>query len=153
MLAKSRNYPKPLPLSFNMTAVIDIVFLLIVFFVVTFQFIGGDSTAIDIPDKCDAALKGEVSLSPVINVAGLGQGQMSYIVGSQQIEASDKNVLVEQMTRSLNEALASLPEDKRIVVLRIDKKVQFSQAKYALAAAANSQAKAIKLAALSETNP
>jgi len=51
--------------------------------------------------------------------------------------------------------LAPLPEDGRIVTLRIDKDIPYSHAQYALAAVARSTAKEIRLAAMrsSEDNP
>jgi hypothetical protein len=44
--------------------------------------------------------------------------------------------------------LSTLPADRRVVILRIDKDISFSQAQYALAGVAASSATDIQLAAL-----
>ncbi|MCK4888036.1 MAG: biopolymer transporter ExbD, partial [Planctomycetes bacterium] len=45
--------------SFNMTPIVDIVFLMIIFFLVVFQFIDAENFPVNVPDNCDYALDGQ----------------------------------------------------------------------------------------------
>ena len=53
---------------------------------------------------------------------------------------------------SLDKHLLGLPEDERVVVLRIDRDISYADAQYALAAAAESSASRLRLATLAETS-
>jgi biopolymer transport protein ExbD len=141
-------------LTFNMTPVIDIVFLLIVFFVVVFQFIGTEDTKVQLPADCNFAesLGENRPLPATITASMTNQGRINFSVGTEKIQAADKHKLMQMMQKSLDESLRKLPESQRVVVLRIDKNISFADAQYALAAAAESSANRLKLATLAEIN-
>jgi biopolymer transport protein ExbD len=140
--------------SFNMTPVIDIVFLLIVFFVVVFQFIGTESSQVDLPQGCNfAESDDDGQIWPAtITMRRTDEGHISFVVGTEKIKAAGKTELVQMVQRSLNGHLQNFPEDERVVVLRIDRNISFADAQYALVAAAESSASGLRLATLAVTN-
>ena len=149
-----RNHGRRKSLLFNITPVIDIVFLLIIFFVLDFQFLGEDSRDIELPDKCSFAGENEriPNGAAVIVVSRSGEGELRCSVNNRLADTLDKIDLERQMTEMLDNYFADvLPED-RLVVLRIDKNLRFSDAQYAMAAASASTATGIKIATLAERN-
>ncbi len=142
-------------LSFNMTPVIDVVFLLIVFFVVVFQFIGTEGSQVQLPADCSFAesIDENRPWPATITMTGTDQGRVSLSVGTEKIEAAGKAELVRMVQMSLDEHLRNLSEDERVVVLRIDKNISYADAQYALAAAAASSASSLQLATLAQTSP
>ncbi len=154
MLLKITERFRPEGLTFNMTPVIDIVFLLIVFFVVVFQFIGTEGPQIQLPADCSFAESIDENRPwPATITAGrTDKGQVSFSVGGEKIHATDKTELMQLLQKSLDEHLRNLPEPERVVVLRIDRNISYSDAQYALAAAAESSANRLRLATLAETS-
>lgn len=138
--------------SFNMTPIIDIVFLLIIFFMVVSQFIEAENFPVNVPDDCDFAQSDIEHQNQVttVTVMRTDEEKSKFAVGSEIIDASAPGDIVEQMTSLLNAQLKELPIDERIVTLRVDKDICFQQAQYALAAIAESSATDIKLATLKE---
>ena len=136
--------------SFNMTPVIDIVFLLIIFFLVVCQFIEAENFPVAVPDGCefaesDAERRAQVT---TVTVMKSGDGRSDFAVGSEKISGPTYTDVVEKLAQQIDVRLKDLPTDRRVVTLRIDKDVCFAEAQYALAAVAASCATDIKLAAL-----
>lgn len=146
-----RNRPKRN--SFNMTAVIDIVFLLIIFFLVVSQFVETENLPVTVPDGCEFAQDNEDHMqTATLTVINKAENEITFAVGSEEIAPQDTASLpaiVEKLVELIDARLSELPPDNRIVTLRIDKDLPFSQAQYALAAVAQSTATNIRLAALS----
>ena len=134
--------------SFNMTPIIDIVFLLIIFFMVVSQFIEAENFPVAVPDDCDFAQSDIEHQNQVttVTVMQTNEEKSEFAVGSKMIDASSPGDIVEQMAGLINAQLKELPTDERIVTLRVDKDICFRQAQYALAAIAQSSATDIKLA-------
>jgi len=145
-----RNRPKQN--SFNMTAVIDIVFLLIIFFLVVSQFIETENLPVTVPDGCEFAQDNEDHMqTATLTVMNKAEDEITFAVGSEEITHQDTASLpaiVEKLAELIDARLRDLPPDNRIVTLRIDKDIPFSQAQYALAAVAQSTATDVRLAAL-----
>lgn len=141
--------------SFNMTPLIDIVFLLIIFFLVVCQFIEAENFPVTVPDDCDFARSGFEPGTAVttVTVMKTDGGGSAFAVGAEKIPASDGSDLTEQIARMVDLGLRNLPSDRRIVTLRVDRDVRFAQAQYALAAIAQSSATDIKLAVLKNKEP
>ena len=138
--------------SFNMTAVIDIVFLLIIFFMVVCQFIEAENFPVAVPDGCKFADSEaeQKSLVTTVTVTENGDERSFFAVGSEQITSSSYDDIVGEIAQSLDARLKDLTADERVVTLRIDKEVRFAEAQLALAGIAESVATDIKLAALKE---
>jgi len=137
---------------FNMTPVIDIVFLLIIFFLVVCQFIEAENFPVAVPDGCEFAeresdRRGQVTTVTVMKNA---DGTSGFAVGSEKIRMSSPGRLVERVAELIDVRLKDLPPNRRVVTLRVDKDICFAEAQYALAAVAASCATEIQLAALKD---
>ena len=147
------NFERPTH-SFNVTAIIDIVFLLIIFFLVVCRFIEAENFPVTVPDNCAFAekqpRKGQVT---TVTVMKTETAAPRFAVGPELLAASDYTTLTRQMTERLNAQLKDLPEKQRVVTLRIDKDIHYADAQHVLAAVAASNAKDIQLATVSETSP
>ena len=139
--------------SFNMTPIIDVVFLLIIFFLVVCQFIEAENFPVAIPDGCEFAQSDTApgSLITTVTVMKTNDEKVDFAVGSEKITTSNYADVVEKLTDLINVCLKDLPPYRRVVTLRIDKDVCFSKAQYALASVAASTATDIQLAALKDT--
>lgn len=138
------------PAAFNMTPIIDIVFLLIIFFLVVCQFIDAENFPVSVPDDCAFASSacepgGQVTTITVMKKA---DGEVNFAVGAEQVEASGGTDLAERIARLVDSGLEGLAPDRKVVTLRIDKDVCFAEAQYVLAAVAQSSATDVQLAAL-----
>ncbi len=134
----------------NMTPVIDIVFLLIIFFLVVSQFIEAENFPVNVPDNCEFAQSQSDRSADVttVTVIKTAKDDSDFAVGSEKVSASNSTEVVTELTRLIDIRLKGLPTDRRIVTLRVDKDVCFADAQYALAAVAASTATDIKLAVL-----
>ena len=143
--------------SFNMIAVIDIVFLLIIFFLVVCQFIEAENYPVAVPDGCQFAQNDTQPGTQVTTVTVMktteGANEFEFAVGSQKVSASSYANTAEKLAELIDARLKDLPPDRRVVTLRIDKGVCFAQAQHALAAVAASTATNIKLATLKDKRP
>lgn len=140
----------------NLTPVIDIVFLLIIFFLVVCQFIEAENFPVSVPDDCHFARSEPEPAVPVttVTVTKTSDGGVSFAVGPERISSSaDTDGIVEALTQLIDIRLRDLPLQSRLVTLRMDKDIRFAQAQYALAGIAGSCATEIKLAALKDKRP
>jgi biopolymer transport protein ExbD len=138
-----------------MTPLIDIVFLLIIFFLVVCKFIEAENFAVAVPDGCLFATTASEpgGQGTTVTVMKTSAGKSVFAVGSEKIPASEGSDLTEQIARLVDYSLRNLPSDRKIVTLRVDKDVCFAQAQYALAAIAQSNATDIQLAVLKNREP
>jgi len=141
--------------SFNMTAVIDIVFLLIIFFLVVCQFIEAENFEVSVTDNCEFAEEKADAQTQMATVTVMKneEGKIDFAVGGDKIAAFNNNEAVTKIAQSIDSYLLHLPSDDWVVILRIDKDVCFEDAQYALAGVAGSQATNIQLAVLKERRP
>jgi biopolymer transport protein ExbD len=134
-----------------MTPVIDIVFLLIVFFLVVCRFMEAENFPVSVPDDCrfarsDAEPRVQAATVTVMKSAG---EETAFAVGSEKLFLStNADEIVEKVAQLIDVRLKDLPPERRIVTLRIDKDICFADAQYALAGVAGSCATDIQLAAL-----
>jgi biopolymer transport protein ExbD len=135
---------------FNITPIIDIVFLLIIFFLVVCQFIEAENFPVAVPDDCEFAQSGSESgaQATTVTVMKTTEEEINFAVGSEKITASNYADIVEKLAQLIDVRLRDWPPERRVVTLRIDKDICFGEAQYALAAVAQSSATDIQLAAL-----
>ena len=140
-----------------MTAVIDIVFLLIIFFLVVCQFIEAENYPVAVPDGCqfaqDDARPGTLVTTVTVMRTTEGANEFEFAVGSQKVSASSCANTAEKLAELIDVRLKDLPPARRVVTLRIDKDVCFAQAQHALAAVAASTATDIQLATFKHERP
>lgn len=143
--------------SFNMTPVIDMVFQLIIFFVLACRFIEAENFPVTVPDGCKFAQDDQnAAQAATLTVTKKAENEIIFAVGSEEITSRDANSLpgiVARLAELIDARLQTLPHDGRIVTLRIDKDIPYSRAQYALAAVAQSTARNIRLAAFSTESP
>jgi len=138
--------------SFNMTPIIDIVFLLIIFFLMVSQLIEAENFDVNVPDNCQFSqlLGADSRQVTTVTVMNSKDADGEFAVGSEKIAALAGNDLIDRLCGLINTCLETLPAEDRIVTLRIDRDVPFAKAQFALAAVARSNAVSIKLAALKD---
>ena len=136
--------------SFNMTAVIDIVFLLIIFFLVVCQFIEAENFPVSVPDGLEFAESVPENRTGMttVTVMKTDEERIEFAVGSEKVKASDSTDMIKTIAELIDTQVGELSAENRIVNLRIDKDVCFAEAQYALAAVAVSSATDIQLAVL-----
>ena len=139
-------------MSFNMTPIIDIVFLLIIFFLVVCQFIEAENFPVTVPDGCEFAQSDSEPGAQVttVTVMRTNTERIAFAVSSEKITASSYADIVEGLARLIDIRLRNLPPERRVVTLRVDKDICFGEAQYALAAVAQSSATDIQLATLKD---
>ena len=134
-------------MKFNLTPVIDIVFLLIIFFLLVCQFIVAENFEVAVPDDISTAQPGRADGEPRLTVTVMFNeaDEPSYAVGAEKIEtdtADISNAIAEQ----IDSQLQRLPAERRVVCLRMDKGIIFRNAQHALDGISQSSATEIKLA-------
>ena len=150
MFLRTSNQSRSNAHTFNMTPIIDIVFLLIIFFLVVCQFIEAENFPVTVPDGCEfAASVSEPGIQvTTVTVMKTAEGEVDFAVGAEKITTSSHTDMVDRLAELIDAGLKNLPPDSRVVTLRIDKDVYFADAQYALAGIAASTATDIRLAAL-----
>ena len=140
--------------SFHLTPVIDIVFLLIIFFMVVSHFIKAENFNVNVPDNCNFAREEQTKKEKVttVSVIKTENEKSIFAVDSEQITDFDYNRLAGQIARLLDERLQNVSSQRKVVTLRIDKQIPFAEAQFALDGIARSCATDIKLAALKKKN-
>lgn len=155
MRTASQLYNQDKYSSFNMTPIIDIVFLLIIFFLVICQFIEAENFEINIPDGCEFAQSPDNTQpgTATITVMKADNGRINFAVGSEKIVVSKRNELVDKLAELIDVRLKDIPAENRVATLRIDKDICFADAQYALAGVAASCARNAHLATLKDKQP
>ena len=133
-----------------MTPVIDIVFLLIIFFALVFKFIEAENFPVTVPDSCRFAQgeDGTQSAMTTITVMKNDSGMSDFAVGAEKAAGADYEEITRKLAGLIDSRLKDLPKEKRIVTLRIDKDVPYFEAQYALAGIAASTATDIRIAVM-----
>jgi biopolymer transport protein ExbD len=133
----------------NMIPTIDILFQLVIFFILACQFAVVEQFPVTVPDKCTSAKTPPQDQRNIITVtvmnAALGDG-IECAVGNEKLTDADGKVLAARIAEKLNEKLSTA--NQRIVCLRIAKDVPFGQTQYALSAVAQSSATDIQMAVM-----
>jgi biopolymer transport protein ExbD len=152
MAARLFSFEREPATSFNMTPVIDIVFLLIIFFALVFKFIEAENFPVVVPDNCNFAQSGveQQRASTTITVIK-SEGRMSdFAVGSDKVSAAGYGEIPAKLADLIDRRLNDLPAKDKTIILRIDKDIPYSQVQFALAGIAKSNATDIRLAVIKE---
>jgi len=134
-----------------MTPVIDVVFLLIIFFMLVCQFIAAEQLKVSLPDQIKTAQPQETAanLPLTITVLPASEGRILCAVGSQKLADVQGEDLARLICVAVDESLAAHAGGKT-VHLRCDKSIQFGQIKYILSGIAQSRADNLDWAVLTE---
>ncbi|MBI9015936.1 MAG: biopolymer transporter ExbD [Phycisphaerae bacterium] len=135
---------------FNMTPMIDVVFLLIVFFMLVCQFISQENYRLVVPDDCQTVIKPEDPdpQAIIVNVY-LEDVQIVYAVGGKEIRHTDDT---EQLTEILTEAIREKNTTKTQprILLRAHRNLESKNVYPVMQAASNANIGLIKLAAFDQ---
>ena len=135
---------------FNMTPIIDIVFLLMVFFMLVCQFIVAENFDVNVPDDIASAQQEHDSDIPSTTVTVMfdGSGDVVYAVGSERIVSAENSLedISVSIAEKIDLRMQNLPSADRVVNLRIDKDIPYYQSQHALVGISRSVATDIKLA-------
>ncbi|NIA16981.1 MAG: hypothetical protein GWO86_01405 [Planctomycetes bacterium] len=143
-------------MKFNMTPIIDIVFLLIIFLVVVCRQIDAENFDVAVPDKCRFAQPVAENPTATITVTvarDAENGELIFAVGSEPTTASVTTDITAWLTKKINQQLSSLSAATKTLSLRIDKDVRYFNAQKVLAAVAGSNAVKIQLVTLKQVSP
>lgn len=138
--------------TFDMTPIIDVVFLLIIFFMLVCQFIAAEKFQVQVPDKIESAQPGE---SPpkgplTITVMAGADGKAVYAVDSGKLGDVEGRDLAQLIQLEIDRALAGAGAAEKTVRLRCDKSITFGQIKYILSGISKSTAATLDWAVLGE---
>lgn len=135
---------------FDMTPIIDVVFLLIIFFMLVCQFIAAEQFEVQVPDAISSAQQQETDQPGLLTISVLPDSDRGVIVaiGSEKLASVTGEDLAMLVESAVNEAISSHPAPDKTVRLRCDKSVSFGQVKYILAGISRSHAEMIDWAVL-----
>lgn len=126
--------------AFDMTPVIDVVFLLIIFFMLVCQFIAADRFKVDVPEPIASAEEphgGQDTLT--LTVMPDAGGGAVYAAGAERLAVEDTHDVTLLITAAIDDYYRRRPDDgAKIVRLRCDKTVTFGQVKPVLKGIAES---------------
>ncbi|MCK5114706.1 MAG: biopolymer transporter ExbD [Phycisphaerae bacterium] len=165
----------PRSIQFNLTAMIDVVFILITFFMLICRSIGQENYKLSVPDECSTAIvadqseQGGLTVSvfprgPKVRVpaAGLKPGQAGarqavYAVRSMsfdpqsEVYSGDRELMLAEMTAEIEQAVQQKGES--VVHLRVDKNLSYAEVQPVLQALALAEVKTVHLAAYRVDQP
>ncbi len=132
---------RPASASFDMTPVIDVVFLLIIFFMLVFQFKTAQQFDVALPDKISSAQPDSAALAEAITLTVMRKdSHICYAVGSEILPGQDKELLKRMMISAINSRSHTDPTASAAVNLRCDKTVSYGDVRPAIEALAQSAA-------------
>jgi biopolymer transport protein ExbD len=133
---------------FNITPIVDIVFLLMIFFLVESRFIEAENWPVTVPGACRSAESRLVSRPRVLTVTVMNgsSGDGEFAFGSEKIASDDRYEVAARIARLIDGRLGDDPSGRGVVTLRIDGNVRFSDAQYALLAVSLSGATDVEMA-------
>ena len=143
------------PPTFNITPIIDIVFLLMIFFVVVSRFIETNSLGIKTPDLCDFA-NSKKTVSPasaILSIASSPPGDVSFFIDSQKIQAESTQDFQLTLTSKINEKIQTSPNKDHTIVFKADQDAIFEDIELGLLALSQSNAEKVKLAVQKQKRP
>jgi biopolymer transport protein ExbD len=152
MLLKRLHSAAPREVVLNVTPFVDILFLLIIFFILASRFVAPESFDVRIPDGVGQA-QNVTSAEGIatITLMRLPSGLIECALGSEKLPRDgDKVVNSELLAEGLDRRLELLPPERRAVALRIDRHVPYRDAQHILAAVAKSSATSVRLAAIKD---
>jgi len=140
----------------NLTPIIDIVFLLILFLIVVHQRIDAENFPLNVPDNCSFArqIQSDISSRPTVSAFNDHNDQtVVFAVGPETVKMtlSKPGSITNWLKNKMNENLHQ--KNSKTLCLRIDKAVIYKDAQHVIAAAAASNAETIQLSAVKAKHP
>jgi biopolymer transport protein ExbD len=135
------------PIRFNMTPMIDVVFLLVIFFMLVSQFSSAEHVEIEVPDPYDSqATEVTIPEKVIINVQYMGEDlPPAFLIGSLNLDSLD------ELSRRLQRQHKESPDLE--VVLRADKRVPYRYVRQAMQVIAANRIEIFHIVAKPENAP
>lgn len=138
--------------SFDMTPIIDVVFLLIIFFMLVCQFMAAETFQVQVPDQIESA---QPNASPehlplTITVMASPEGKAVYAVDSAKLGIVEGADLADLIQLEIDRTLSEKGTLGKTVRLRCDKSITFGEVKYVLSGISKSHADTLDWAVLGE---
>lgn len=135
-----------------MTPIIDVVFLLIIFFMLVAQFIVAEQYKVSVPDAIKTARAQDAEEDRPLTITVMNDPQQGMIcaVGAEKLAVVGGKDMKSLITASINDYLANNTSVDKTVRLRCDRSVPFGQVKYILAGISQSRAENLDWAVLAE---
>lgn len=134
---------------FDLTPIIDVVFLLIIFFMLVCRFMAEEQTPIEVPDQIQTARSPNADETPLtITVLTDELRHVTCSVDNVKLKQVDKRDLAALITSAVNDGLDQRAD--KTVRLRCDKRIAFGQVKYVLAGISDSRAQRLDWAVLAK---
>lgn len=133
-----------------MTPIIDIVFLLIIFFMLVCQFIVAENFELNLPDQIESARQKQdiKQMVATVTITKDTDNTIIFAVGSNKIVSTDPQTITNEIANAIDTQLKPIKHDKKIASLRIDKQITYKHCQIALAAVSQSIATDIQLAVI-----
>jgi len=137
--------------TFDMTPIIDVVFLLIIFFMLVAQFIVAEQYQVDVPDAIQTARTQETEETHPLTITVMPDAERGVVcaVGTEKLAAVQGADMKSLITSVINDYLAEHESADKTVRLRCDRSVPFGKVKYILAGISESHAENLDWAVLS----
>jgi biopolymer transport protein ExbD len=135
---------------FNMTPMIDVVFLLIIFFMLVSRFISENQFNVSVPDQIQTVSESESDKGGPLTIT-VGPDQTNEpicMVGSQRLAMVNGKEMAILIESAVNDALSQRKSKDKTVRLRCDKSIPFGLVKYILAGVSKSRAENLEWAVL-----
>lgn len=137
-----------------MTPMIDVIFLLIVFFMLICQFISQDFERLSVPDNCDTVADEAVDANSdiVIQVCSSAGGDIVYTVGNRDFTDSSQGSDTAKLVSDISQYLREISRAKKMPVVRLrgDGRLACTQVRPAIKAVANAGLADIRFAAFKD---
>ena len=133
--------------SMDATPIIDVVFLLIIFFLLVCQFIAAENFEAMVPEGIVSAQERREGQETEVTVSVIYRdGEVCYAVGAETLEGCPSELVSDVLRRTVDDRLAGKPGQQKIVCLRADRQTEFGYVQQALKAIAQSGAEQIRWA-------
>lgn len=136
-----------------MTPIIDVVFLLIIFFMLVAQFIVAEQYKVSVPDEIKTAqVPSETEEKRPLTITVLPDQQegITCAIGREKLASVGGKDLKSLITSVINDYLSEHKQADKTVRLRCDQSVPFGQVKYILSGISQSRAENLDWAVLSD---
>ena len=135
-----------------MTPIIDVVFLLIIFFMLVAQFIVAEQYKVSVPDEIKTAQARDAEKDHPLTITVMADPQQgtTCVMGVEKLDAVAGKDMKMLIVSSINDYLAKNKTADKTVRLRCDRSVPFGQVKYILAGISQSRAENLDWAVLGE---
>lgn len=134
----------------NLTPIVDVVFLLIIFLIIVYQRIDAENFAVNLPESITNAAENEQKISqPTVSVFSQSpDGKLIYAVGAEKCPFTSPRDITNWLVSAIDKEASG--KNSKTLKLRIAKATKYGDAQLVLAAAAKSSIENLEIAAVKD---